>query len=198
MKTEIIVIGTSMGGLAALETILSGLSREFTLPIAVVQHRGVLSSDRLAVTLRRHTHLGVHEAQDKEPIKPGCIYLAPPDYHLMVEKGSFALSTEAPVLYARPSIDVLFQSAADAYAEGAVAVVLTGASRDGAEGAARIKERGGRLIVQSPATAESPVMPEAAIRAARADWVLPLSEIGPFLNNLNCNSTARETDMSKY
>jgi two-component system chemotaxis response regulator CheB len=189
LKTEIVVIGTSMGGLGALETILQGLSREFTLPIAVVQHRGVMSTDRLSATLRRFTHLKVRETHDKEPIMKSTLYLAPPDYHLMVEKGSFALSTEAPVLYARPSIDVLFESAADAYAERVVAVVLTGASQDGAMGAARVKARGGRVLVQSPATAESPAMPEAAIAAAQPDWILPLSEIGPFLNQLNCLSS---------
>ena len=185
MKTEIIVIGTSMGGLSALETILGKLSPEFATPVAVVQHRGVMSTDRLSATLRRYTHLNVHETQDKEPIAESTLYLAPPDYHLMVERGSFSLSTEAPVLYARPSIDVLFESAADAYGARVVAVVLTGASRDGALGAARIKARGGRVLVQMPSTAESAAMPEAAIAAVKADWILPLLDIGTLLNDLN-------------
>lgn len=191
MDCEIIVIGTSMGGLAALEVLLSGLPPGFMVPIAIVQHRGVLSTDRLSATLRRYTDLQVHEAQDKQPILPGRIILAPPDYHLMVERGSFALSTEAPVLYARPSIDVLFQSAADAYGDRVVAVVLTGASRDGADGAARVKARGGLVIVQSPETAESPAMPEAALAAVKADWVLPLAEIGAVLGTLNCAQSRR-------
>ena len=184
MKYEIVLIGTSMGGLAALETVLKGLSRDFRLPIAAVQHRGTQSTDRLSATLRRYTNLKVRETQDKEPIAPGCIYMAPPDYHLMVEKGTFALSTEAPVLYARPSIDVLFESAADAYGDRAIAVVLTGASRDGADGAARVQSRGGLVIVQSPATAESPTMPLAAIAATSTETVLPLTEIGPYLSRL--------------
>jgi two-component system, chemotaxis family, protein-glutamate methylesterase/glutaminase len=188
---EIVVIGTSMGGLVALETLLTGLPRGFSLPTAVVQHRGPLSTDRLCATLRRYTDLAVHEAQDKQPILPGCVYIAPPDYHLMVDAGHFALSTEAPVLYARPSIDVLFHSAADVYAERVLAVVLTGASRDGAEGAARVKARGGGVIVQAPETAEAPLMPEAAIEAARPDWILPLDRIGPFLGNFNLAPAGR-------
>lgn len=183
-RYEIVVIGASWGGLAALETILSSLPGDFALPIAVVLHRGVLSTERLAATLRRHTALAVRETQDKEAILPGHIYLAPPDYHLLVEPGDFALSTEAPVCYARPSIDVLFESAADAYADRVIGVVLTGSSADGAEGAARIKARGGYLIVQDPETAASPIMPKAAIAAATADCVLPLSEIGPLLATL--------------
>ena len=185
MATELIVIGTSMGGLTALETILTEIACTFTLPIAVVQHRGTMSTDILPSTLRRYTHLQVREAQDKAPIVPGHLTLAPPDYHLMVEPGTFALSTEAPVNYARPSIDVLFQSAADAYGDRVLAVVLTGASNDGAAGAAHVKRRGGRVLVQSPATAESPVMPQAAMAAAAPDWVMPLAGIGAFLNNLN-------------
>lgn len=182
---EIVVIGTSLGGLAALETILPALDPGFSVPVAIVQHRGTLSGDRLAATLRRYTHLAVHEAHDKRPILPGSITLAPPDYHLMVERGSYALSTEAPILHARPSIDALFQSAADAYGERVAAVVLTGASRDGALGAAKIKARRGIVVVQSPETAECPVMPLAAIDSAPVDHVLPLSEIGPFLNRLD-------------
>jgi two-component system chemotaxis response regulator CheB len=183
-KYEIVVIGTSWGGLDALETLFGDLPADFSLPIAVVQHRGVQSTESLATTLRRHTSLPVREPQDKEAILPGYIYLAPPDYHLMVEQGAFVLSTEAPVLYARPSIDVLFESAADAYAERVIGVVLTGASQDGAEGAARIKARGGRVIVQAPETAVSPVMPTAAIHATKVDSILPLPEIGPMLASL--------------
>jgi two-component system chemotaxis response regulator CheB len=189
---EIVVIGTSLGGLNALEVVLGGLGRGFGLPIAVVQHRGVMSTDRLSATLRRYTDLRVCEAQDKQAIAPGTVYLAPPDYHLMVERGSLALSTEAPVLYARPSIDVLFQSAAHAYGSGVVAVVLTGASRDGAEGVQHVQERGGFVIVQSPESAESPVMPESAIAAAQVDRVLRLEQIGPMLVSLDCSSGGRK------
>ena len=114
----------------------------------------------------------------------GRVYLAPRDYHLLVERGHFALSTEAPVYFARPSIDVLFESAADAYGEGVVGVVLTGANGDGARGLARIKAAGGLAVVQEPATARAPEMPSAAIEAADVDRVLPLPEIAAFLNGL--------------
>ena len=184
VEYELVVIGASWGGLVALETILRGLPEDFSLPIAVVLHRGVLSTERLAATLRRHTRLAVRETQDKEPILPGHLYLAPPDYHLMVERGAFALSTEAPVRYARPSIDVLFESAADSYAERVIGVVLTGSNEDGSAGIAHIKARGGFVIVQSPESAASPVMPTAAIAATCVDWILPLSEIGPRLATL--------------
>lgn len=178
---KIIVMGASWGGLAALETIFSSLPDDCPVPIAVVLHRGVLSTERLSATLRRYTSLSVRDPQDKEPLLPGHIYIAPPDYHLLVERGAFALSTEAPVCYARPSIDVLFESAADAYAEQVLGVILTGSSRDGAAGAAHIKAQGGPLLVQSPDTAASPVMPLAALAAAAADWIVALPEIGPKL-----------------
>ena len=145
MAFKLIVIGTSWGGLRALKVLLSGLPKQFSVPIAIVQHRHKDSDNTLTLFLRRHSALPVEEAEDKAAIVPGQVYLAPADYHLLVEGGDavtqpyFALSTEAPVLYARPSIDVLFESAADAYAEGVVGVILTGASQDGARGLAKIK-----------------------------------------------------------
>ncbi|MBI2876293.1 MAG: chemotaxis protein CheB, partial [Candidatus Tectomicrobia bacterium] len=160
-------------------------------PVAVAQHRQKGSDDTLAMLLQRFTVLSVGEAEDKEAILPGHIYLAPPDYHLLVEEGHFSLSTEAPVWYARPSIDLLFESAADAYAERVIGVILTGASPDGARGLARIKERGGLAIVQDPATAESRIMPEAAIAATEIDQILPLEAIGPFLAGL-CHITPQD------
>ena len=181
MPYEIVVVGTSLGGLAALETLFLSLPPSFSVPIAVVQHRMADSRSRLPGLLQQYTKLTVKEPQDKEPHRPGVIYIAPADYHLMVEDGVFSLSTDAPVMSARPSIDVLFESAADALDEGVIGVVLTGASADGAQGAARIKERGGKLIVQDPATAESGVMPRSAGRAAKPDWILPITEIGPRL-----------------
>jgi len=185
VSLSLIVIGTSLGGLTALEAVLTALPRDFPLPVAVVQHRSTDSGTTYVRVLQRHAALKVREPEDKEPIQPGYLYVAPPDYHLMVEDGAFALSTEGPVLYARPSIDVLFVSAADAYGEGVVGVVMTGASSDGARGAAKIKEAGGLLLVQEPGTAESPIMPRAALSAATPDWVLPLSEIGPQLLQLS-------------
>jgi two-component system, chemotaxis family, protein-glutamate methylesterase/glutaminase len=181
MRTELVVVGTSLGGLSALEILLGGLPAELPLAIAVVQHRGLDAQDTLALLLQLHCALPVGEPEDKEPIEKGRVYIAPADYHLLVDRGSFALSTEAKVCYARPSIDVLFESAADAYSDALLGVVLTGASRDGSRGLARIKERGGLAVVQSPATAESAVMPEAAIEATKVDHVLPLTEIAGYL-----------------
>jgi two-component system chemotaxis response regulator CheB len=192
--TDLVVIGTSMGGLAALETLLPRLSPEFDLPVAVVQHRGVESTDRLSAILRRYTHLKVNEVHDKEPIRNCSLYLAPPDYHLLVERGTFALSTDPPIQHARPSIDVLFESAANAYGASVTAIVLTGAGRDGAAGAARVMARGGSVLVQCPETAECGSMPLAAIEFAGIDssQVLPLQEIASRLNSLTKASNGKE------
>lgn len=187
-RADIVVVGTSLGGLAALEILLSGLPAEFPLPVAIVQHRGMDSDETLMLLLQVHCALPVSEPDDKDPIEPGRIYLAPPGYHLLVDRGSFALSMDAKVCYARPSIDVLFESAAEAYKERVIGVVLTGASRDGSEGLARIKERGGLAVVQDPKGAEAPTMPEAAIAKVKVDRILPLPEIAPFLD-LYCHMT---------
>jgi two-component system chemotaxis response regulator CheB len=150
MKYQIIVIGTSLGGLEALQVILSGLPNTFPIPIAVVQHRHKTSDDTLRLLLQSYSNLVVKEAEDKEEILPGWVYLAPADYHLLIESkdqtGSqpyFSLSTDAPVTYARPSIDVLFETAADAYSKKVIGVLLTGANQDGVQGLAKIKARGG-------------------------------------------------------
>jgi two-component system chemotaxis response regulator CheB len=167
-----------------MQVLLPGLAENFPWPVVVVQHRSREPGSELCKYLRRCCHRDIVEPEDKEPIMGGNIYLAPRDYHLLIERGNFALSTEAPVYFARPSIDVLFESAADAYGGGIVAVVLTGANGDGARGVARVKAAGGVAVVQEPATARAPEMPRAAIEAARVDCVLPLSEIAPFLNGL--------------
>jgi len=181
MAAELVVVGTSLGGLSALEIVLGSLPQNFPLAIAVVQHRGLDPNDVLSLVLQLRCALPVAEPDDKDPIEPGRIYLAPADYHLLVDRGSFALSTEPRVSHARPSIDVLFESAANAYADALVGIILTGANSDGAVGLSRVKERGGITVVQSPATAESAVMPEAAIAASKVDRVLPLPEIASFL-----------------
>lgn len=186
---ELIVIGCSLGGMHALQSIFSSLTNEFCVPIAVVQHRHKNSNEGLPSYFRRQSKLCVIDVDDKQPIKPGCIYLAPADYHLLVERGEFSLSVDAAVAYSRPSIDVLFESAADAYRENLVGVVLTGANADGARGAQKIKRRGGMVVVQDPATAEAPAMPQATIDAARVDRILPLDRIGPYLVEL-CRSSA--------
>jgi two-component system chemotaxis response regulator CheB len=188
-KYELIVIGCSMGGMHALQTIFGAFPKDFPLPIAVVQHRYRTSNEGLPAFLRRHTKLHVVDTTDKEWVKPGTVYLAPANYHLLVERGELSLSVDEAVAYSRPSIDVLFESAADAYPGAVIAVVLTGANADGARGAARIKSRGGFVVVQDPATAESPAMPQAAIDATRVDRILPLDRIGPFLIELCRSST---------
>ena len=185
MTYQMVVMGTSLGGLTALETILAALPEEFPIPIAVVQHRSVESSGTMLAVLRRHSELSIREPHDKEAVRAGTVYIAPPDYHMMLGSEGFALTTEAPVFHARPSIDVLFESAADVYRERTVCVVLTGASGDGARGAGRIKARGGLLIVQDSDTAECAVMPRAALQGATADHVVSLCEIGPLLINLS-------------
>jgi two-component system chemotaxis response regulator CheB len=134
--------------------------------------------------LQLHSRIKVKEPEDKETVRQGFVYIAPADYHLMIEEEAFSLSTDAPILSARPSIDVLFESAAEACDEGVIGVVLTGASADGAIGSAKIKQRGGILIVQDPDEAESAVMPRAACKAAKADYVARLCEIGPLLVKL--------------
>ena len=187
--SRIVVVGASTGGLKALQALLSSLPAEFPLPIAVVQHRGA-DSEILSEFLQRSSSLRVKEPEDKEPIETGNVYLASRDYHLLIENGSFALSTEYPVAYARPSIDVLFESAADEYQDGAIGVILTGANRDGARGLHKINARGGLTIVENPASATCREMPEAAIAMTSVDWILPLQEIGPWLARLSAGAAS--------
>lgn len=177
---EIIVVGTSFGGFDALKAVLGVLPRAFSVPIAIVQHQGSTGVG-LAGLLQRYTALDVVDAEDKEKVRPGSAYLAPPGYHLLVERGSLALSVDPPVMHARPSIDVLFESAADAYGPNVVGVILTGTGCDGAAGVAHIKSRGGLTIVQDPRTAARAAMPEAAIARTAVDLILSLDEIGPCL-----------------
>lgn len=182
-KAEIVVVGTSLGGMHALQTVLGGLTFDFPLPVAVVQHRAAEAGhSHLARLLQLHCALPVSDADDKQRFAAGCVYLAPPDYHLLVDVGHFVLSVDERVQHARPSIDVLFESAADSYGDGVLAVVLTGASADGADGARRVRRRGGQVVAQDPATAEAGTMPGAAIAAGVVDRVLPLGEIAAFLN----------------
>jgi two-component system, chemotaxis family, protein-glutamate methylesterase/glutaminase len=185
MTYEIVAVGASWGGLRALEHLLGSLPDEFAPAIVIAQHRSTDATPTgLAGLLSHHARRPVRDAGDKESIERGGVYLAPPDYHLLVEPGFFALSVDERVQYARPSVDVLFESVADAYRERAVGVILTGANRDGARGLARIKELGGVAIVQDPADAEMHVMPKAALRATDADAVLALEDIPKFLIGL--------------
>jgi two-component system chemotaxis response regulator CheB len=184
MTWQFIAIGASLGGFQALRTVLGALPNDFVLPVGLVQHRSSEDSEVFASLLANHTELPVIEVNDKEEIRNGCIYVCPSNYHLLVDHGQFALSTDEPVLHARPSIDVFFESAAEAYRESVIGVLLTGMSRDGTAGLARIKEKGGFTIVQDPAAAEGRIMPEAAIASVAIDKILPLEDIGPFLTGL--------------
>ena len=181
MSRDLIVIGASWGGLEALRRLLASVPDELDVPIAIAQHRSPGSPERgLESILQRGSSRPVRDVADKDPIERSHVYVAPPDYHLLVDRGRFALSTDARVRYARPSIDVLFESAADAYGEGVIGVVLTGSNDDGAAGLRRIVARGGVAIVQDPDTAERRELPDAALAATRAT-VLALDEIGPYL-----------------
>ncbi|WP_035991023.1 chemotaxis protein CheB [Leptolyngbya sp. KIOST-1] len=184
MAYELLTIGTSLGGLTALKTLLGSLPESFPAALAIVQHRHRESDQGLSTFLQQFTVLPVHEVEDKEFIRPGHVYFAPADYHLLVEYGYFSLSIDDPVCYARPSIDVLFESAADVYNDRVIGIILTGANHDGVQGLSTIKSRGGLTIVQAPGTAESPILPEAAIAAVPVDMVLPISHIGPHLIKL--------------
>jgi two-component system chemotaxis response regulator CheB len=174
--SKIVVMGTSAGGLRALENVLGGLPATYTLPIVVVQHRAK-ESEAFAEVMSNLVKIPVHEAEDKDPIITPGVYIGPPDYHLMLEPGRLALSTDEPVNFSRPSIDVMFESAADAYGPGVVAVLLTGANSDGTRGLLRIRSLGGYAIVQDPSTAESAEMPASAIKEGAVDKVIPLDDI---------------------
>jgi two-component system chemotaxis response regulator CheB len=187
----IVVIGASWGGLSALTTLVAGLPVDFVLPIAIVQHRSRDAESLLGELLQDHTPLVVREADDKEPICAGHIYLAPADYHLLVDGEHFSLTTDPPVRYSRPSIDVTFVSAADSCGAGAVGVVLTGANEDGSEGLKRIVARGGYAVVQTPDTAEVATMPRAALRAVPRATVLTMPEIAGHLATLPGASPTR-------
>ena len=182
---EAIVIGGSAGALDALAALLPALPAGCPFPVAIVVHVPANKPSYLAEVLASKTVLPVKEAEDKEPIAPGVVYIAPPNYHLLIERGrTFALSDDQVLHFSRPAIDVLFESAAEAYGDRLAGVVLTGASEDGAAGLAAIKRAGGLAIVQSPATASARPMPEAAIAAAEVDHILPVVEIAPLLAQL--------------
>ena len=192
MAYELVVIGTSWGGLHALRQVLGGLPATFNVPVVVVQHRHRDSDHLLVSLLQDHTPLKVNEVEDKTELESGNVYVAPAEYHVLVEVGHLALSTEEPVRYSRPSIDVTFESAADAYGSRTVGVIMTGANDDGARGLKRIADRGGAAIIQDPSTAESAVMPAAALKLVPDARVTKLAEIGPLIATLNTRAkTAR-------
>ena len=185
---QIAVIGGSWGGSAAVSDLLSHLTAACKLPVVVALHRGIGSTsathDVLVNSLQRRSALPVVEAEDKTELEGGRVLVAPSDYHLLIEDHHVALTTEAPVRFSRPSIDVLFESAADAYGSGVAAVLLTGANDDGARGLVAVKQRGGITFVQDPQTAVRREMPEAAIATGAVDRVLPVPAIAAALESL--------------
>ncbi|WAN09431.1 chemotaxis protein CheB [Stutzerimonas balearica] len=182
---EAVVIGTSAGGLAALSRLVSGLSSHFPLPILVVQHVPAGTPTQLAEIFQRKTGLRVKEADEKEALRPATLYFAPPGYHLLLESDcSLSLSQDDAVHFSRPSIDVLFESAADALGPALLGILLTGANEDGAAGLAAIHHAAGLTIVQDPAEAEVDTMPRAALQRLAPDYLLPLRDIHQLLREL--------------
>jgi len=179
---RLIVMGASAGAIEALSHILPQLPAAFPLPILIVVHVPADRSNFLAPLFAAKCRLDVREADDKEPMSAGTVYFAPPDYHLLVEAdGTISLSNEEAVQHSRPSIDVLFESAADAFGESTVAVLLTGANADGAAGLKSISDAGGIAIVQDPASAYADAMPSAGLKASPAARTLSLDAIRRFL-----------------
>lgn len=182
---EAVVIGVSAGGLKALSAILPGLPRDYPLPIMICIHLPPGKKSIVAELFDEKCALDVREAEDKEPIQPGTVYFAPPDYHLMVEPDRrLSLSSEEPVLFSRPSINVLFETAADAYGPGLLGIVLTGANNDGAQGLSTIMIAGGTAIIEDPADAYAAAMPQAAIDACPGARVMGLDEMAIYLRTI--------------
>ncbi len=185
MQYKAIVIGSSAGGLNELKRILSVLPDKFNIPIIIVQHVSPHSDNYITEYLNKLCKIKVKEADEKEKIKRGTIYFAPPNFHLLIEEDkTLSLSVESKVNFARPSIDVLFESAAFAYGSALIGIILTGANNDGALGLKKIKEYGGLTIVQDPKTSEVDIMPLSAIEATKVDHIFSLQKIGKFLGSL--------------
>lgn len=178
MKYEAIVIGVSSGGMSVMKFMFSLLPKDFNIPIIIVQHINARSDSQWIKFLNEKSKLHIKEADEKEKIEPGNIYIAPPNYHLLIENNkTFSLTIDERVNFARPSIDVLFESAAEVYTNKLIGIVLTGSNNDGTYGIIKIKEYGGLTIIQDPKTAESAYMPASAIAAIEPDYVLHLEKI---------------------
>jgi two-component system chemotaxis response regulator CheB len=175
---DLVVIGASAGGVVALQTLAKALPATFAPPVLVVLHIPRDRPSSVPTLLAAQCALPVREAEDKQAIEPGTITFAPSDYHLLVEdRHHVALSIDPPVLYSRPAIDVLFDSAAETFGAGVLAILLTGASADGSEGVAAIRGAGGKAWIQDPADAVASVMPASAIARAGADAILSLDDL---------------------
>jgi two-component system chemotaxis response regulator CheB len=189
---QAVAIGVSTGGVQALKTVLGRLPHDFPLPLLVVQHISPDAGNGMARLLAGMCRVRVKEADEQDLMRPGTVYLAPPNYHLLVERGGMlALSADRPVSFARPSVDVLFESAATVFGAGLIAVVLTGANYDGSQGARVVKQWGGTVVVQDPDDAEARQMPEAALAASAVDHVVPLAGMASLLMRL---ATGRELE----
>jgi two-component system chemotaxis response regulator CheB len=185
-RPEAVVIGASAGALEALTAILPALPEHFPLPLMIVVHMPPDKESILAELFRARCRIQVREAEDKEPVTGGTAYFAPPDYHLLVEADRcLSLSNEEPVLHSRPSIDVLFESAADAYGPALIGVVLSGANHDGAAGLKAVAEAGGKVIVQSSKGAFAAAMPEAAKAMCPGAQVLTPQQIAAYLQKVS-------------
>lgn len=183
---DAVVVGASAGGVEALLTVFSGLPADYALPLVCVLHLPESRDSLLADLFSRRLALRVKEAEDKESLRSGTLYFAAPGYHLSIERDrSLSFSREEPLHYSRPSIDVLFESAADCFQERLVGVLLTGANPDGAAGLAAIKQGGGLTVVQDPLEAQVPTMPEAALASHVPDHILPLRGIRALLAQLD-------------
>jgi two-component system chemotaxis response regulator CheB len=180
-----VVIGVSTGGVSALKLLLGALPADFPVPVLVATHITPDSDDGLAVLLDTLCAIRVKEADEQETVRSGTVYLAPANYHLLVERGGFlSLSVDPPVNFARPSVDVLFETAAGAFGRALIGVVMTGAGFDGSRGLKRIKELGGLTIVQHPADAEADSMPRSALAEVEADHVTTLKKLATLLLKL--------------
>jgi two-component system chemotaxis response regulator CheB len=189
-RVDGVVIGTSAGGVEALSHLLPKLPAGLRPPVFVVIHLPRERPSLLAEIFGPQCAVDVREAQDKEPVAAGTVYFAPPDYHLLVDEGpQLALSSDDPVNYSRPSIDVLFESAADVYGERLLGIILTGASHDGASGLEAVYRAGGWTVVQEPEDAEVPLMVEAALKRIPVHFVLPLDQIARLLGSLDHGDT---------
>lgn len=185
-RVSAVVIGASAGGIEALMRMLPALPGRLAVPVFIVIHLPRERPSLLAALFGARCAAPVREAEDKLPVEIGTIYFAPPDYHLLLDKGpSLALSADEPVNYSRPAIDILFESAIDVYGTRLAAIVLTGANEDGAAGIAAVQRAGGIAIVEDPKTALVPAMPAAALKRIAADFVLPLDEIIALLRTID-------------
>ena len=181
----LVVIGTSWGGIDALKSLVKRLKSPFCFTIVVVIHQDRHSKSQLSELLTDMAAFKVIEAADKEPLRAGNVYISTPNYHLLVEQdGTLSHTVDVPVNFSRPSVDILFQTAADAFAGKVVAIVLTGANQDGAAGVQHVKMRGGQVLVQDPKEAEAKAMPLAAIGSTDVDFIGSLEAIAERLNNL--------------